>query len=136
MSYTRDREGSVDGLTQFWSERLAGLSMGVPGGGVESALLGLLLNVESIGGEVISRAVNPEGAEIVVKSLPGQRIRDEVEHRFEVILRDEELLAAAGLTREELNRVLDVFGSAAAGSDFEYSRETENDTQRLSLRVW
>ena len=136
LSYTKEREGAVDGLTEYWSERLGGLSMGVPGGGVESALLGLLLNVESIGGEITSRAMNPEGAEVVVKSLPGERVCGDIEDRFEVALSDDDLLAGAGVTREELNQLLDVFGTAAAGSEFEYRRETEDDTQRLILRVW
>lgn len=136
MSYTREREGTIDGLTGYWSERLAGLSMGLPGGGVESALLGLLLNVEAIGAELTSRAVNPEGAEVVVKSLPGERVCSDIEDRFEVALSDNDLLAVAGVTREELNQLLDVFGAAAAGSEFEYRRETEDDTHRLILRVW
>ncbi len=136
ISYTREREGSIDGLMQAWTDLLGGLSTGVAGGGVESALLGLLLNVEAIGGEITSRAVNPEGAEVEVKSLPGERISDEIEHRFEVLLREEDLLAATGVTREELNRLLDVFGKAAAGTGFEYDREGEDGKERLTLRVW
>jgi hypothetical protein len=136
MAYAKDRDGSVDGLVQFWSERLAGLSMGVPGGGVESALLGLLLNVEALGGEITSRSVNPEGAEVVVKSLPGERVVDEVEHRFEVALTEEDLLTVAGVTREELNHLLDVFGTAAAGAGFEFLRAEEDGNQHLTMRVW
>ncbi len=136
MAYVKEREGSVDGLVDFWSERLAGLSMEVPGGGVEAALLGLLLNVEAIGGEISSRGVNPEGAEVVVSRLPGEQIRSELEDQFEVSLASEDLLAALGVTRDELNRLLDVFGHAAAKATFEYQRETKEESERLNLRVW
>ncbi len=136
MAYVKDREGSVDGLVDFWSERLAGLSMEAPGGGVEAALLGLLLNVEAIGGQIGSRAVNPEGAEILVQSLPGERVSDDIEDRFEVSLTGEDLLAVLGITREELNRLLDVFGYAAAKGNFEFRHESDDGAERLNLRVW
>ncbi len=136
LSYAKERDGDVEGLIQCWSERLSRFSLGVPGGGVESALLGLLLNVEAIGGQITSRAVNPEGAEVVVKSLPGQHVPEELDYRFEVTQSEEDLLAVMGVSREELNRLLDVFGAAAAGAGFEYARSTEGDVQHLTLRVW
>jgi hypothetical protein len=136
MAYVREREGSIDGLIDFWSERLAGLSMEIPGGGVEQVLLGLLLNVEAIGAEITSRSVNPEGGEVEVGSLPGVRVRQGIEDQFEVSLSDEEILAAFGMTREEMNRLLDVFGRAAAKSSFEYLRQEEDGTQQLKLRAW
>lgn len=136
LSYAKEREGDVDGLVEWWSERLSRFSMGVPGGGVESALLGLLLNVEAIGGQITSRAVNPEGAEVVVKSLPGDHVPEELDYRFEVSQSEEDLLAVMGVSREDLNRLLDVFGAAAAGTRFEYGRSSEGDEERLTLRVW
>ncbi len=136
LSYAKERDGNVDGLVDWWSERLSGFSMGVPGGGVESALLGLLLNVEAIGGDITSRSVNPEGAEVVVKSLPGEHVPEELDYRFEVALSEEDLLSIIGVTRDELNRLLDVFGAAAAGTGFEYGRSSEGDAEHLTLRVW
>lgn len=136
MAYAREREGSCDGLLEFWRERLAGLSLDAPGDRIEPALLGLQLNLEAIGGKITSRAVNPEGAELVVSSLPGERLMQDLEDRFEVSLAEADLLAGLGVTSEELNRLLDVFGHAAARASFEYQRESEGDTQRLNLRVW
>ncbi|HEX3723828.1 MAG TPA: hypothetical protein VHV31_13630 [Nitrolancea sp.] len=136
MVYTREREGTIDGLVAYMSERIPGIGLGAGFGSVEAAMLGLLLNVEAIGGRIESRAVNPEGAELVTASLPGERLMTDLEDRFEVALSEEDLLQGLGVSRRDLDQLLDVFGRAAATTDFEYSREEEGDAQRLSLRVW
>lgn len=136
LAYVTQGEGSGEGLITWWKEKLGVLATGTRGGGVENALLGLLLNLEVIGAEIQSRAVNAEGAEVAVTGLPGEKIGEEVEHGFEVEVSQEELLEVVGLRRDELQQILDVFGAAAAGADFEYVREKEGATQLLKLRVW
>jgi hypothetical protein len=137
MAYTREREGTIDGLVAFMSERIPGMAMGAGFGSVEAAILGLLLNVEAIGGQIASRAVNPEGAELVTTSVPGEQLMQELEDRFEVVLSEENLLEGIGVSRRDLDQLLDVFGRAAATSAFEFVREEEEGgPQRLALRVW
>ena len=99
-------------------------------------MLGLLLNVEAIGGQIESRAVNAEGAELVTTSLPGQRLMVELDDRFEVALSEENLLEGLGVSQKDLNQLLDIFGRAAATTAFEFVREEEDDAQKLALRVW
>lgn len=136
LAYVKEREGTVDELLQWWEEKLGVLATGTRGGGVENALLGLLLNLEAIGAEIRSKAVNAEGAEVAVLSLPGRKIGAEVEDHFEVEVRQDQLLELMGIGHDELDRMLDVFGAAAAGVAFEYVREQEGDTQLLKVRVW
>jgi len=136
LAYTREREGSVDGLVNYLSERIPGMAMGAGFGSVEAAMLGLLLNVEAVGGRIESRAVNPEGAEIVTTNLPGDALIQALEDRFEVALSPNDLLSGLGISQVELNRLLDIFGRAAATDAFEFVREDEGDEQKLALRVW
>jgi hypothetical protein len=136
MAYTREREGTIDGLVAFMSERIPGIGMGDAFGSVEAAMLGLLLNVEAVGGRIDSRAVNPEGAELVTTSLPGERLMADLEDRFEVALSEENLLKGLGVSQKGLNQLLDIFGRAAATTAFEFVREEEDELQRLALRVW
>lgn len=136
LAYTREREGTVDGLVDYLSERIPGMGLGAGFGSVEAAMLGLLLNVEAVGGRIESRSVNPEGAEVVTTSLPGQALMQELEDRFEVALSPDDLLAGLGVGQDELNQLLDIFGRAAATDAFEFTREEESDEQRLALRVW
>jgi hypothetical protein len=136
LAYTREREGSVDGLVNYLSERIPGMAMGAGFGSVEAAMLGLLLNVEAVGGRIESRAVNPEGAEIVTTNLPGDALIQALEDRFEVALSPNDLLSGLGISQVELNRLLDIFGRAAATDAFEFVREEEGDEQKLALRVW
>jgi hypothetical protein len=112
------------------------MAMGAVFGSVEAAMLGLLLNVEAVGGRIESRAVNPEGAEVVTTNLPGDALMQDLEHRFEVALRPDDLLAGLGVSQEELNQLLDIFGRAAATDASEFVREEEGDAQTLALRVW
>ena len=136
LAYTREREGSVDGLVNYLSERIPGMAMGAGFGSVEAAMLGLLLNVEAVGGRIESRAVNPEGAEIVTTNLPGDALIQALEDRFEIALSPNDLLSGLGISQVELNRLLDIFGRAAATDAFEFVREEEGDEQKLALRVW
>jgi hypothetical protein len=136
LAYTREREGSVAGLVDYLSERIPGMALGAGFGSVEAAMLGLLLNVEAIGGRIESRAVNPEGAEVVTPNLPGDALMQDLEDRFEVALNPDDLLAGLGVSQEELNQLLDVFGRAAATTAFEFVREEEGGAQKLALRVW
>lgn len=136
MVYVREREGSVDGLIEDMSKRLGDALSGMCGGGVETAMLGLLLNVEALGGEIRSRSLSPESGEIVVDRLPGQRILADLEDRFEVALSQEDLLSISGVAPEELNRLFDLFGAIAAGTQLEFQRDDVGEEQRLTLRVW
>ena len=136
MSYTREREGTIDGLVAHLSERIPGIGMGDAFGSVEAAMLGLLLNVEAIGGRIDSRAVNPEGAELVTTSLPGERLMADLADRFDVALSEEDFLEGLGVSQKDLNQLLDIFGRAAATTAFEFVRDEEDIRQRLALRVW
>ena len=136
LTYVKEHEGSVDGLIAFWDEKLEVLLSGTHSGGVENALLGLLLNMEAIGADIKSTVANAEGAEIAVGSLPGKKIGEGIEHHFEVEVSEGELLELIGTTREDLNKLLDCFGAATGGMNLEFMREGEGDTQLLKLRVW
>lgn len=136
LSYAREREGSVDGLLEEMTRRLSDVFETRSGGGVEAAMLGLLLNVEAVGGEIGGRAIGPESGEVLVSSLPGERIPRDLLEQFDVALSQEDLLAIGGTTRDELNRLFDLFGAVAALEGFEYLRDDEGDEQRLRLRVW
>ncbi|HET9014481.1 MAG TPA: hypothetical protein VFN57_02720 [Thermomicrobiaceae bacterium] len=137
LAYARERDGSVDEFVDFASARLAE-SWGAPaGGGVEVALLGLLLNAEALGADVLSRAMNPEEAEAVLSDLPGERVVRDLDDRFEVQLTAEDVLAAAGVNQAEMNRVYDMIGAAAAAAGVEYRREPAAAVgQRIVLRTW
>jgi hypothetical protein len=140
MAYVREQEGAVDGLIEAMSSRLGSALSGMSGGGVEPAMLGLLLNVEALGSEVRSRSISPESGEIAVDSLPGQRLIADLEDRFEVALSQVELLSISGVERDELNRLFDLFGAIAAGGQLEFQRDEDSAAtgteQRLTLRVW
>ena len=136
LAFIREREGSLDEFVGFAAGRLGTLWSGIAGGGTEPALLALLLNVQAAGADLRADTVNPEEGEVVVSDLPGDTLYAELEDRFEVVLRPDDLLALAGVSQEELNRLLDVFGAAVGGGDFEYRRQPEGDGQRLTLRRW
>lgn len=136
MTYAREQEGSIDGFVELASQRLSSLLGGASVGAIEPAMLGLLLNSEAVGGEILSRAVNPEEAEAVVADLPGQRVSTDLEDRFEVSITPEQILEAAGVSQDDLNRLFDIFGAVAASQGFEFAREETAEGQRLLLRVW
>jgi len=137
LSYARERDGSVDRFIDFASARLSERWGAPAGGGVEAAMLGFLLNAEALGADVRGRAMNPEEAEAVLSDLPGERVMRDLDDRFEVLLSTEDLLEAAGVSREEMNRVYDVLGAAAAAAGFEYRRETDAaGGQQIVLQAW
>lgn len=137
LSYARERDGSVDPFVDFAAARLAEHWGAPEGGGVEAAVLGFLLNTEALGAEVGSRAMNPEEAEVVLSDLPGERVMRDLDERFEVQLTAKDLLEAAGVSQEEMNRVYDVLGAAAAAAGLEYRREpATSGGQRIMLQAW
>lgn len=137
LAYIRERDGAVDGFVSFAGERLAEAWGGFGAGDVESAMLGLLLSAEALGAEVRSRAMNPEEAEAVVSNLPGPQMCQDLEDRFDVQVTPEDILALAGVSQDEMNRLFDILGAAAAAGGFEFRREPEGeDAQRLVVRAW
>lgn len=136
LAWVRERDGSLDDFIGFAGGRLAASWEGMGAGGIEAATLALLLNVQSLGAEVSSRAMNPEEGEIVASNLPSATLCRELEEYFEVEAEPEELLAIAGVTQEEINRLFDIFGAVPAAAGFDYQRETDQSgQQRLMLRA-
>ncbi len=133
LAYAREREGDVEDFVAFARERLAGLGGGV---GVEDAALSLLLSVEAIGGEVRSRALTPESAEIVAADLPGEALVRDLDEELDLAVAADDLLALVGVDQVDLNRLYDILGGAAAGEGVEYLRQAEPDGQHLTLRAW
>jgi hypothetical protein len=136
VAYGRERGGGVDDFVEFASARLAQAWEGLGGRGVEPAALGLLLNIESLGGDVQSRQAGPESAEIVTGSLPGQVVSNGLSEWFEVNLSSAQIRALAGVTEDEMNGLLDVLAGVADAAGVEAQREPEGNAQRITLRAW
>lgn len=138
LAYARERDGSVDGFVSFAASKLEASGGTLGAGGVEAAALGLALSVEALGAEVRSRSMTAEQADLTISDLPSERLCQDLEDRFEVQITPEEMLALAGVTREEMSRVYDILGAAAAAGGVEFQREAAEDDagQRLTLRAW
>lgn len=133
LAYTREREGTLDPLIDFIGNRLSDVYGGALG--VEPAMLGLLLNVQALGAELRSSMLNPAEGEAVVSNLPSEAEAAAVEDLFDVAVTAEDILALCDVSQEEMNRLLDIFGAAAAGAGLAYQREPLDDDQRLTLRA-
>ncbi|HET7037538.1 MAG TPA: hypothetical protein VFI42_17770 [Thermomicrobiaceae bacterium] len=131
LAYTREREGTLDSLIDFISQRLSDVYGGTLG--VEPAMLGLLLNVQALGGELRSTMMNPAEGEAVVSNLPGEQVAAAVAELFDVAVTAEDMLALCGISQADLNRLYDIFGQAAAGAGLVYAREPLDGDQRLTL---
>jgi hypothetical protein len=136
LAYARDRGGGIDDFVDYARAQTSQAWEGLGGRGVEPAALGLLLNVDALGGDVHSRQVSPESGEIVTGSLPGQRVSDGLADRFEVDLSPDQIRALAGVSEDELNRVLDILAGIADAAGVEYERASGEDGQRIVLRAW
>src|SRR5579884_3775862 len=133
LAYTRAREGTLDPLIDFVGQHLSEVYGGTAG--VEPAMLGLLLNVEAIGAELRSSVMNAAEGEVIVGNLPGDQLAESVADLFDVAITAEDILALCDVSEEELNRLLDIFGAAAAGPNLVYQREELDGSQRLTLRA-
>lgn len=133
LAYTGQREGRLEHALDFLAQRLGDVFSGSQG--VESAMLGLRLNLEALGVEIRSTSVSPEAGELVVGGLPSAPLVEDLEERFEVAVTPDELLGLIGLPREELERLYDLLGSAAAGSRLAYDRAPLEGGWRLTLRA-
>lgn len=133
LAYTRLREGTLDSLIDFVGQRLSDVYGGALG--LEPAMLGLLLNVQALGGELRSSMINPAEGEAVVSNLPGEQVAAAVAELFDVAVTSADLLALCDISQAELNRLYDIFGQAAAGAGLDYAREPLDGDQRLTLRA-
>lgn len=133
LAYTREREGTVDQLIDFAGQRLSALYSGTLG--VESAMLGLRLSLEALGAEVRTSSQNPEEGEIVAGNLPSERLTGSLSEHFDLDVRPADILALCGLGQDDLNRLYDLLGTAAAGPSLAYEREPLDGDQRLTLRA-
>lgn len=135
LAYLREREGSADGFVAYAAARLGETwgAMGTPG--VEASTLLLQLSAEALGGDVRSRAMTAEEGEVVVSDLPGEGLCEALEDRFDMTVTVDDILAVAGVSREEMNRLYDVLGGIVAGAGYAYEREREGTDQRLTVRA-
>jgi hypothetical protein len=133
LAYTAEREGTLDNALDFVARRLGDLFAGSMG--VEAAMLGLRLSLDALGAEVRSVMVNPEEGELIVGNLPSAGLVERLGDDFEISATPEEILALLGLSQEQLNRLYDLLGQAAAGDRLGYEREEVAGGQRLTLRA-
>ncbi|MDI3340964.1 MAG: hypothetical protein QJR03_10580 [Sphaerobacter sp.] len=135
LAYTREREGTVDGFVAYAAARLGETwgALGTPG--VEATTLLLQLSAEALGGDVRSRAMTAEEGEVLISGLPGDGLCQALEDHFDMALTVDDILAVAGASQEELNRLYDVLGGIVAGAGYVYDRELEGDDQRLTVRA-
>jgi hypothetical protein len=137
IAWAREHDGDPDAYLAFMRERMADAWRGLGAQGVEGAMLGSTLTVESIGSEIRSTQASPESSEIVTEPIPGQTALDGMRERFDVDLSAAEWYELLGISEADANRIYDILGAVADGAEIEYARETESDGNvRISLRAW
>ena len=131
------RAGDRDRFITELREQLSPAWVGLGAQGVEGAMLSMTLTLEAIGADIVSTQTSPENSEIVVRSLPGERLLAGLEDRFDIRMHRDEWFRMFGGDVEAADLIYDILGAIADGADVEYLRErTDEGDIRLVVRAW